>query len=101
VAVTQRADKVRVSVTDHGSGVPDANHDRIFMPFADTEPNDRGSRGGAGLGLSIAKAIIEKHGGQIDFITEPDAGACFFFELPILQKQHDAQIKRVAGPRSR
>lgn len=100
IAVTEHTNMVRVSVTDHGSGIPVANRDKIFLPFADTELNERSSLCGAGLGLSIAKAIVEKHGGRIDFTTELNVGTCFYFDLPIWQERIDVETKRVAEPRS-
>jgi len=82
VAVTRRDQWVRVGVTDHGAGVPEAFRARIFGKFAQADSSSTRQNGGAGLGLSIAKAIIERHGGRIDYISEPDQGATFFVDLP-------------------
>jgi PAS domain S-box-containing protein len=82
VAVTRHEQLLRVSITDHGPGVPTAFRARIFGKFAQADGSAARQNGGAGLGLSIAKAIIERHGGRIDYTSEPDQGATFFVDLP-------------------
>src|SRR5262249_43373433 len=63
LALTRRDQAVRVSVTDHGPGVPESFRSRIFTKFAQADPSDARRRGGTGLGLSISRAIIEQLGG--------------------------------------
>ena len=70
-----------VSVTDHGTGIPDHLRDQIFDKFVRGDTVDNRNRGGAGLGLGIAKAIIEQHGGRLYFDTETDRGTTMSFEL--------------------
>jgi PAS domain S-box-containing protein len=82
VAVTSPDQLVRVSVTDHGPGIPDAFRARIFGKFAQADGSSARQNGGAGLGLSIAKAIVERHGGRIDYTSVIDQGATFFVDLP-------------------
>jgi PAS domain S-box-containing protein len=82
VAVTRQDQQLRVGVTDHGPGVPDAFRARICGKFAQADGSATRQNGGAGLGLSIAKAIVERHGGRIDYTTEPERGATFFVDLP-------------------
>ena len=82
VQLTRHEGLIRISVTDHGPGIPDSFRDQIFKPFTQADVFNDGARSGAGLGLSIAKAIIEKHGGQISFETGPGNGTCFYFDLP-------------------
>jgi PAS domain S-box-containing protein len=82
VAVSRQDCQLRVGVTDHGSGVPEAFRARIFGKFAQADGSATRQNSGAGLGLSIAKAIVERHGGRIDYISEPDQGATFFVDLP-------------------
>ena len=75
--------KVRVSVSDHGSGVDPGVKDKVFEKFVMTKPTKLNDNiRSSGLGLSIARAIIEEHGGCIDYTTS-DTGTMFYFELPV------------------
>jgi signal transduction histidine kinase len=73
---------VRFNVTDQGRGVPDAQKDRIFERFAQVEPGDKHEKGGAGLGLTICRAIVTAHGGRIWVEDAPGGGSVFSFTLP-------------------
>jgi len=68
---------VRVTVRDSGSGVDPDVLDHIFDAFHTTKP------GGLGMGLAIARSIVEAHGGRLRAENNPDAGASFTFALPI------------------
>ena len=74
----------RVSVADHGAGIPVEFRPRIFEQFAQADATDARRRGGSGLGLSISKAIVERHGGTIAFRTETGQGTVFYFDIPAL-----------------
>ena len=76
-------DKVRVTVSDQGQGIPKNFRSRIFQKFSQADSSDTRSQGGTGLGLSICKAIIESHHGTIDYNTKDNQGTEFFFVLPI------------------
>jgi diguanylate cyclase len=77
-------DRVEVSVTDTGVGIaPDALA-AIFDPFAQTDLIRDTKRGGLGLGLSIAREIIQLHGGSLTVSSAGrDAGSSFFVRLPL------------------
>jgi signal transduction histidine kinase len=77
-----RESMVRVSVIDHGDGVAAHIQDKIFQKFVMARTEKRGKVRSSGLGLSISKAIIDEHGGNIGFNSEPGQGATFYFELP-------------------
>lgn len=72
-------DGVVVVVEDTGSGIPAENLDRIFEPGFTT----KGSRVGMGLGLIIARQIVERHGGRITVESEPGKGTAFTLRLPL------------------
>ena len=84
VSVSLQGRVCRVSVADHGSGIPDEFRARIFRKFEQADSTDTRQAGGTGLGLSICKAIVEHHGGTIDFESVPGYGAMFYFDLPVL-----------------
>lgn len=70
---------VRFQVEDTGVGIPQEYQTRIFDRFVQVPG---ATRGGAGLGLSIAQNILQAHGGQITVESEPDHGSTFTFDLP-------------------
>ncbi len=67
-----------LEVNDDGPGVPDDVQSKIFDPFFTTKDVGKGT----GLGLTVAYAIIQEHGGRITMRSNPGAGASFFVELP-------------------
>jgi signal transduction histidine kinase len=74
--------RARVEVRDRGPGVPEAFRPRLFQRFAQATRQD--ALRGVGLGLSIARSIVEAHGGVIGYEPASDGGSVFFFELPVL-----------------
>lgn len=76
----------RIEVTDTGQGIPKEYQRDLFTKFFRVPGS---SSGGAGLGLSIAKEIVQAHGGTIGAQSEPGQGSTFFFTLP-LSAQADA-----------
>jgi signal transduction histidine kinase/HPt (histidine-containing phosphotransfer) domain-containing protein len=82
--VTEDEQAVRFLVTDTGHGVTPELADILFKPFSTGDSSyARREQGGAGLGLAVAKRVIEQAGGNIGFSSEPGAGAQFFFTLPV------------------
>ncbi len=74
---------VRVTVADQGPGVPPAFRNDIFRRFVyPTADNDK-AKYGAGLGLSVVKAVVEAHGGQVGIEDRPGGGSVFWFTLPV------------------
>lgn len=82
VSVARRDGQYRVSVQDHGRGIPLGFRSRIFERFAQADSSDSRQKSGTGLGLSVTKAIVERHGGSIGFVSEVDVGSVFFVDLP-------------------
>ncbi len=83
VAVTPDADGVRFVVTDTGIGIDPRYHRRIFEKFFQVEDPLTRHHGGAGLGLFVAKGIVESHGSRIEVSSQLGRGAEFSFRLPI------------------
>ena len=73
---------IRISVHDHGPGIPKDFQDKLFDKFTQADFSNTRGASGAGLGLNIAKAVIEHHNGHIGFITDTDKGTTFYFDLP-------------------
>ena len=74
----EKSDRLRVTVSDTGPGIPADQHDRVFRRFTQVRP----APGGVGLGLYIARRIVEAHGGEIGVNSRPGRGSTFFFTLP-------------------
>jgi len=69
------------AVQDNGIGIPQEHYDRIFLPFQ--RLHTRQQYPGSGLGLSIARKIVESHRGRIWLISVPNHGSTFYFSVPI------------------
>lgn len=82
-ASLQDKDKIKISINNHGQGIPKEFHSKIFGKFSQVDSSDTREKGGTGLGLNITKTIIEKHGGTIGFNSDSDEGTTFYFELPV------------------
>lgn len=96
-------DFIKVSVSDNGAGIPPEYHNKIFQKFSQLDASDSRQKGGTGLGLNITKAIVEHHGGRIDFFSEINKGATFFFKLPVWQPQQEIPhpVATIATPKVR
>jgi PAS domain S-box-containing protein len=82
VAVEARNETARISVRDHGHGVPDEFKPHIFEKFAQADATDARQKGGTGLGLSIVKQIVDRLDGEVGFGDAPGGGAIFHIDLP-------------------
>ncbi|SMD42837.1 Predicted ATPase [Aquiflexum balticum DSM 16537] len=69
--------KVQISISDNGSGIPDAIKDKIFQPFFTTKPSGQGT----GLGLSLSYDIVKAHGGELKVETKEGEGSTFTISL--------------------
>jgi two-component system OmpR family sensor kinase len=83
VSSTAATGRLRVDVDDDGPGIPPAERERVFDRFHRSDAGRARSAGGSGLGLSIARGIVEAHGGTIRAGESPLGGARVSFELPL------------------
>ena len=83
VTVGRRGTEALVSVSDQGIGIPARERDRLFGTFERTSNAMALRIEGVGLGLHIAKEIVERHGGDIWFTSEEGKGSTFYFTLPL------------------
>ncbi|CAM3916706.1 ATP-binding protein [Ectopseudomonas alcaliphila] len=77
--VRRHGEQVIVSVQDEGEGIPFEQQARIFEPFVQVGRR----KGGVGLGLALAREIVQLHGGQLRVHSRPGEGANFYFSLPV------------------
>jgi signal transduction histidine kinase len=76
---------VEVSVVDTGVGIPDHALPRLFERFYRVDTARARGDGGTGIGLAIARSVVEAHGGTISAESEPGRGSTFTFDLPVAQ----------------
>jgi PAS domain S-box-containing protein len=73
---------VRICVEDRGPGIPESFRPQVFQRFAQAHGGGAHRKGGSGLGLSIARAMVEQQGGTLDFLTAEGVGTTFRVTLP-------------------
>jgi len=79
VSTKKAGDKILISVSDNGNGIPQKVLDKIFQPFFTTKPTGQGT----GLGLSLSYDIVKAHGGELKVETKEGEGSEFIIQLPL------------------
>jgi signal transduction histidine kinase len=79
VSTIKLDDRIQISVTDNGPGIPASIVDKIFQPFFTTKPTGQGT----GLGLSLSYDIVKAHGGKLEVRSTAETGSVFSLQLPI------------------
>jgi signal transduction histidine kinase/DNA-binding response OmpR family regulator len=91
-------EEIKLEVHDTGIGIPYEKLDDIFSPFEQVDMSARRQYGGTGLGLNLAKQLVEAHGGKITVTSEPGVGSTFTFTLK-LWKEGQIASPRVSSQR--
>ena len=99
LAAHLQGDHVRIDVRDSGPGIPQQEQERIFDAFHRLRQSDKTVEG-TGLGLAIARSLVELQGGSLNLESEPGAGSCFYFTLPVAQGPHKSKDERIDSPSS-
>jgi PAS domain S-box-containing protein len=85
VDVQKDGEQAILSVRDHGEGIPLSEQDRVFERFHRVESGMTRTTGGTGLGLYIAKRLVEAMGGRLWLLSRPGEGSTFSFSLPLAE----------------
>jgi signal transduction histidine kinase len=83
VSVRRELDRVLLSVSDRGIGIPRSEHRRIFEKFYRVETSLVHTTKGSGLGLALVQHITEAHGGRVELASAPGEGSTFTLSLPV------------------
>jgi signal transduction histidine kinase len=86
ISIAQRPESDSVSVSDTGPGIPDDEIPLIFDRFYRSAGGDADRSDSSGLGLAIVKRILDLHDSRITVVSKIDAGTCFEFELPLVDR---------------
>ena len=85
--VSATSEMIRLVVKDRGPGIPHDQRDNLFGRFVFPQEGVEISQAGAGLGLSVVKAIVEAHGGEVSVEDRPGGGSQFWFTLPVASEE--------------
>lgn len=83
LSAVRQGEMLCISIKDTGVGIPADRLERIFEPFEQADGSAGRRFGGAGLGLSIARQLVNAHGGELNVVSVPGQGSTFSFTLPL------------------
>lgn len=84
--------RVRICVQDSGIGIPAGARDKVFGKFTQVDNGDRRRVGGTGLGMNISRQIVERHKGDIDYVSHKGKGTTFFVAFDLLDAEPAAAV---------
>jgi DNA-binding response OmpR family regulator/nitrogen-specific signal transduction histidine kinase len=87
VTIDKNGDMIRISVRDHGGGIPPDFKPHVFEKFSQADATSSKEKGGTGLGLSIVKQIVERLHGDVGFNDAPGGGTIFYVDLPACEAE--------------
>lgn len=90
VELTSEESQVRLKVSDTGIGIAPEKLAEIFNPFYQVDSSSTRQYGGLGLGLTVTKAVIKAHSGQIQVSSQPGQGSCLTMKLPVIPETNHA-----------
>ncbi|MAX33115.1 MAG: hybrid sensor histidine kinase/response regulator [Halomonadaceae bacterium] len=90
VAYSSLQERLHVSVSDSGPGIPSSHQHRLFEPFSQGDASTARRFGGSGLGLVICRRLVSAMDGEMDFVSRIGEGSCFWFKVP-LSPANDAE----------
>jgi signal transduction histidine kinase len=91
VTVESDTEQVRISVSDRGLGISESDREKLFSPFFRSTNPEALQNTGTGLGLVLAKSIVEQHDGNLRVLSEFGYGSTFTVELPVAASDHEAR----------
>jgi signal transduction histidine kinase len=80
------ASSIRISVTDHGPGIPDDMQDTVFQKFRQVDATHTRRAGGTGLGLAICRELADLLGCAVGLVSAPGRGSTFWVEVPLVHR---------------
>jgi signal transduction histidine kinase len=99
IDVREQGDGVVVEVSDRGIGIEEKEHDKVFMSFYQVSGGDTRRAGGTGVGLAIAKQLVELHGGRIWLKSKLGEGSSFYVFLPRAEAANSTARRSAPPPR--
>jgi signal transduction histidine kinase len=99
VHVTNSDEHAKVTVTDHGPGIPAERHQRIFQKYGSVQGDPRNRAYSTGLGLPFCKMVIDAHGGTIGLRDAPGGGSHFWFTIPLRPSESPQHLSNVVVSR--
>ncbi len=97
ISLTHLDDGMRIWVIDHGIGIAYSYRSQIFERFSQADGSQQRKYGGTGLGLSLAKAMVEKMGGRIGFDSVEGEGSSFYISFPVIDPAANESATRISN----